>query len=267
MSRAKPAGAAAPAPMADLTDRRILVTGASSGLGRTFALALARAGASVAVAARRTDRLAALVEEIAAEGGRAWPVTMDVADGRSVAAGFDAAQAKIGPLNTVVANAGINSQGSALDLPEDELDQLLSVNVKGAFLSAREGARRMIAAGSAERGDGRILMIASIGAVKVLPGLAAYCASKAGVAMLGRSLAREWINRGINVNVLCPGYIETELNSDWFASEKGQRQIATFPRRRLMAADDLNDLVRYLCSTRSGAVTGSIFTVDDGHTL
>ena len=253
--------------MAELGDRRILVTGASSGLGRSFALALAKAGASVAVAARRSDRLAALVAEIRAHGGTAWPVAMDVSDSGSVAAGFDEAEAKLGSINTVVANAGMNSQSSALDLEEAEWDRLFSVNLKGAFLSAREGARRMIAAGSPERGDGRVVMIASIGAIKVLPGLAAYCASKAGVLMLGRSLAREWVNRGINVNIVCPGYIETELNSDWFASEKGQRQVSTFPRRRLIAAEDLNDLVQYLCSSRSGAVTGSVFTIDDGQTL
>jgi NAD(P)-dependent dehydrogenase (short-subunit alcohol dehydrogenase family) len=212
-------------------------------------------------------RLAQLADEIRSFGGRAHPIEMDVSDGRSVSAAFDEAEAKLGPINTVIANAGMNSQSSALDLEEADFDHIMGVNLKGVFLTAREGARRMIATGSANASDGRILLISSIGALKVLPGLSAYCASKAAVVMLGRSLAREWINRGINVNTLCPGYIETELTSDWFASEKGLRQITGFPRGRLMRAEDLEEIVLYLCSARSGAVTGQIFTIDDGQTL
>ena len=114
---------------------------------------------------------------------------------------------------------------------------------------------------------GRVLLISSIAAVKPLPGLVAYCTSKAAVAMMGKTLAREWINRGVNVNVLSPGYVETELNADWFASDAGKRQIAGFPRRRLMAESDLDDIVLFLCSEASGAVTGSVITLDDGQSL
>ena len=251
----------------DMTGRAVLVTGASSGLGRRFAKVLANSGAKVAVAARRADRLHELVVEIAAAGGNAVAVTMDVQDEASVIAGFDAAQEALGPIDSVIANAGMNSEGMATDVPVDEFTRVLDVNVKGAFLTAREGARRMMAAGSKETGRGRVVLIASIGAFNVLPGLAAYCASKAAVLQMGKVLAREWATRGVNVNIVCPGYIQTELNADWFASEGGKRQVAGFPRRRLMEESDLDAIVTYLASDAARAVTGSVFTVDDGQSL
>ncbi len=251
----------------DLAGRVALVTGASSGLGRRFASILAANGAKVALAARRMDRLREAAEAIRAAGGIAAAVEMDVTDEASIIAGFDKAEAELGPIDTVFANAGMNSRGLALEVGADEFDTVMAINVRGVFLTAREGARRMVAAGSRESGRGRIILIASIGAVKVLPGLTAYCTSKAAVAMMGRSLAREWANRGINVNVVCPGYIETELNSDWFHEEGGKKQIAGFPRRRLMAEEDLDAMALYLASDASRAITGSVFTLDDGQTL
>ena len=248
----------------DMTGRTVLVTGASSGLGRRFARVLAASGAKVALAARRTDRLEALVDEI---GASAVAVRMDVQDEASVIAGFDAAQAALGPIDSVIANAGMNSEGLATEVPVDEFARVFDVNVKGAFLTAREGARRMMAAGSKDSGRGRVVLIASIGAFNVLPGLAAYCASKAAVLQMGKVLAREWATRGVNVNIVCPGYIQTELNADWFASEGGQRQVAGFPRRRLMEESDLDAVVAYLASDAARAVTGSVFTIDDGQTL
>ena len=142
----------------------------------------------------------------------------------------------------------------------------MSVNLRGAFLTARAAGKRMMAANCQETGRGRVLLVASIAATQPLPGLVAYCASKAGVSMMGRALAREWTNRGVNVNVLCPGYIETELNSEWFESEPGQRQIAKFPRKRLMREEDLDAMILFLSSDASRAVTGSVFTIDDGQT-
>ena len=251
----------------DMTGRTVLVTGASSGLGRRFARVMANSGARVAVAARRADRLHELVAEIAAAGGEAVPIAMDVQDEASVIAGFDAAQAALGPIDSVIANAGMNSEGLATEVPADEFARVFDVNVKGAFLTAREGARRMMAAGSKETGRGRVVLIASIGAFNVLPGLAAYCASKAAVLQMGKVMAREWAGRGINVNIVCPGYIETELNADWFASEGGRRQVAGFPRRRLMEEADLDPVVAYLASDAARAVTGSVFTLDDGQSL
>lgn len=254
-------------PIYDLNGRTVLVTGASSGLGRRFAISLSAWGAKVVLAARRMDRLHDLVSVITAAGGSAVAVAMDVQDEASVIAGFDAGEAALGPIDTVIANAGMNLEGMAVELAVEDFRKVLDINITGAFLTAREGGRRMIAAGSKQSGRGRVVIIASIGAQKVLPGLAAYCASKAGVAMLGKSLAREWANRGINVNVVCPGYIETEINSEWFQEEGGKKQIATFPRRRLMDDSDLDAVIGWLSSDASRAVTGSVFTVDDGQTL
>lgn len=247
--------------------RTVLITGASSGLGRRFAVMLAAAGAKVAVCARRTDRLADLVAEIQAAGGTAAAYAMDVQEEASVIAAYEAAQEELGPIDTVIANAGMNNEGMAVDLPAEDFRTVLDINVTGAFLTVREGAKRMMAAGSKDTGRGRIVLIASIGAHKVLPGLAVYCASKAAVAHMGKTLAREWANRGINVNVVCPGYIETEINSDWFASEGGKKQIASFPRRRLMEQSDLDPVIAWLTSDASKSVTGSVVTVDDGQSI
>jgi NAD(P)-dependent dehydrogenase (short-subunit alcohol dehydrogenase family) len=253
--------------MTDLTGRTLLITGASSGIGANLARAAAKAGAKVAAAARRADKLETLVAEITAAGGVAQAFTMDVEDEASVIAGYDAVEAAFGPPDSVIANAGISLQGSALDISIDDFDKVLAVNTRGVFLTAREGARRMIQAGSPASERGRILLVASIGAHKVLPGLTAYVASKAATAHMGKSLAREWARKGINVNVLCPGYIKTELNDEWFESEGGTRLVATFPRKRLMETGDLEAMALYLTSDAARAVTGSVFTVDDGQSL
>jgi NAD(P)-dependent dehydrogenase (short-subunit alcohol dehydrogenase family) len=247
-----------------LSGRTVLITGASSGLGRHFARIAAGAGARVAVAARRTDRLEALVKEI---GTNSAAVAMDVEDEASVIAGFDAAEKALGPIDGVIANAGMNSRGMALDLPIEEFDRVVNVNLRGAFLTVREGARRMIAAGSKQSGRGRILLVGSLGARKALPGIAAYCATKAGVVMLGKALAREWANQGINVNSICPGYIATELNDEFLASDSGQKLIAGFPRRRLMQEGDLDGVVLHLLSDAARTITGAAFDVDDGQGL
>ena len=251
----------------DLTGRTALITGASSGLGRRFAKVMAARGAKVALAARRADRLESLAAEIAAAGGVATAVTMDVTDEASIVAGFDAAEAALGPIDTVIANAGMNHEGLAVEISAAAFDEVMAINVRGVFLTAREGARRMFAGGSKASKRGRIVLISSIGAQKVLPALTAYCTSKAAVLMMGKAMAREWVNRGVNVNIVCPGFIETELNDDWFASDGGKSQIAGFPRRRLMAEDDLDAMVLFLSSDASRAVTGSVFTLDDGQTL
>ncbi|WP_165185669.1 SDR family NAD(P)-dependent oxidoreductase [Caulobacter soli] len=253
--------------MTPLAGRTVLITGASSGIGAALARAAASAGAKVAAAARRADKLHALVAEIAAAGGTAQAFAMDVEDEASVIAAYDAVEAAFGAPDSVIANAGINLEGSALDISIDDFDKVLAVNTRGVFLTAREGARRMIAAGSADSQRGRIVLVASIGAHKVLPGLTAYVASKAATAHMGKSLAREWARKGINVNVLCPGYIKTEINDDWFDSEGGAKLVAGFPRKRLMETGDLEAMALYLTSDAARAVTGSVFTVDDGQSL
>lgn len=251
----------------DLAGRTVLITGASSGLGKHFAKIVAKSGGKVVATARRGDRLAALVKEIEAEGGTAFAVTMDVEDEASVIAGFEAAEKACGPIDSVIANAGMNSRGMALDIKIEDFDKVINVNLRGVFVTVREAARRMIANGSKDTGRGRIVIVSSLASHQVLPGIAAYCASKAGVLMLGKALAREWANRGINVNSICPGFIETELNDEFLSSEAGQKMIAGFPRRRVMKESDLDGTVLHLLSDASRGITGAAFDIDDGQGL
>lgn len=244
-----------------------VITGASGGLGAHFARVLAGAGAHVVLTARRLDMVEALAGEIAGEGGTAMALRLDVADPAAIGPAFDEAQAALGPMSILVNNAGVGGEGLALDLTIEDWDRAFDVNVRGVFFCAQQAALRMIASGVAERGEGRILNIASIASHTVLPGLSAYCASKASVAMLTRSLAREWARRGLAVNALCPGYIETDINAGWFETEGGQKQIKGFPRRRLMAASDLDAALLMLCGPAARAITGSVVTIDDGQSI
>lgn len=253
--------------MTALSGRVVLVTGASSGLGAEFARAAARAGAAVAIAARRLDRLTDLQASIEAEGGRAFAVEMDVASEASVIAGFDAAQEALGTVTSVIANAGMNYPASALGIPIEEFDQVVDVNLRGVFLTAREAAKRMIAAGSQAKGNGRIVLIGSVGSHRVLDKLVVYNTTKAGVLMMGKALAKEWAGKGINVNTLCPGWIKTELNAKWLESPAGQDLINSFPRKRVMVPDDLVPMALYLLSDASRAITGGGFELDDGSSL
>lgn len=261
------AHASTKAPAFDLAGRVALVTGASSGLGEHFARILAASGAKLVLAARRTDRLDVVAQEIIAAGGAAIAVALDVTDEASTIAAYDAAEAAFGTVDTIIANAGMNSEARAIDLAVDEFDRLMAVNLRGPFLTAREGARRLIAGGSRETQRGRIVITASITASAIEPGLAAYSASKAGVQQLGKVLAREWVRMGVNVNMICPGYIRTEINGDWFDSDAGGKRIARFNRRRLGQQGDLDAMLLYLASDASGGVTGSSFTIDDGQSL
>lgn len=246
----------------ELSGRTALVTGASSGLGERFGRILAASGAKVALAARRADRLEALAERI---GANAAAVQMDVAREADVIAGYDAAEAAFGTVvDTVIANAGIDGAGLATEMPEDEIEHTLNVNLKGAILTAREGAKRMMAAGVTK---GRIVLVASITAFEPSPGLVAYSASKAGVVQAARSLAREWARRGICINTISPGYIRTAINDAWFDTDPGKAQVARFPRKRLMGQEGLDAMLLFLCSDAAEFVTGADFVLDDGQTL
>ena len=246
----------------NLEGRCALITGASSGLGERFGRILSANGARVALGARRIDRLEALSAEI---GERAQAVAMDVEREADIIAGFDAAESAFGgPIDTVIANAGIDGAGLIGDMPEAEIERTLAINLKGAILTAREGAKRMIAAGVTK---GRIIMVASITGFQASPGLVAYSASKAGVIQATRSMAREWARAGICVNAISPGYIRTDINANWFETEPGQKQIARFPRKRLMGEEGLDGPVLFLCSDEAEYVTGVNFVLDDGQTL
>ena len=245
----------------DLSGRVALVTGASSGLGSQFAQALAAAGARVVAGARRLDRLQALAERVRAAGGQIEPVELDVESEASIQAAYDAAERAFGTVDVVIANAGLNAQGASVDLPADEFAQLLRVNVQGVYLTAREGARRLIASPDPERG--RIILVGSVGSFRPLAGLTAYSLSKAAVAMMGKGFAREWARWGINVNTICPGWIATELNEEWLASDAGQKLVKGFPRRRTMKPQDLDSLVLFLSSDASASISGGVFAADE----
>ncbi|MCE9649224.1 MAG: glucose 1-dehydrogenase [Parvibaculum sp.] len=250
-------------PSFDLTGKVALVTGATSGLGRRFALILAKSGASVAITGRRVDRLETLKAEITSLGGKALAVALDVTDPASIKACVEAAEQGLGPINILVNNAGMNVQAMAHEVTPEGYDTMFDTNVRGAFFMAQAVGNRMIARGE----GGRIINIASIGAFTQLPGLTIYTMTKAAVAMMTKSLAKEWARKNINVNAMCPGFIETELNSEWFQSEGGQRQIKTFPRRRLGQESDLDGTLLLLASDHSRFITGSLFTADDGQSL
>jgi NAD(P)-dependent dehydrogenase (short-subunit alcohol dehydrogenase family) len=251
----------------DLSNRVVLITGASSGIGKHLARRCAQSGAKVVLAARRTAMLEDVRDDIIAAGGEALAVPMDVADEASTIAAFDAAEAAFGPVDSVVANAGMALGGSALGLDMDKFDQMVGVNLRGVFLTAREAARRMVAAGSAERQHGRVVLISSITASFIDANQTTYSATKAAVVQMGRTMAHDWANKGINVNVICPGYIRTELNDDYLNDAKGQRLIGGFVRQRVMDIGVLDPSILYLCSDASAQVTGSVFTIDDGQSL
>ena len=251
----------------DLSGRTVLVTGASSGIGRHIARLLARGGANVAIGARRVALLAELEAELQDLGGRVLALPLDVAEEASIISAFDAIEDAFGPANSVIANAGISMAKGALSVSAADFDALMAVNIRGVFLTAREGARRMIASGSAERGDGRILLISSITGQQPPAGLVAYASSKAAVNQMARTMAKDWARKGINVNALAPGYIQTEMTDELWETDHGRELLASFPRQRLMDPDALDVLTLYLCSAASAQITGSIFTVDDGQTL
>jgi NAD(P)-dependent dehydrogenase (short-subunit alcohol dehydrogenase family) len=244
-----------------------VITGASGGLGAHFARLLAAQGAVVAVTARRMDRVESLAGELAAAGHTAMAIRLDVADAQAIGPALDEIEAGLGPVSILVNNAGVGGEGLALEVSIEDWDNTFAVNVRGTFMAAREAARRMLASGVAERGEARILNIASIASHTVLPGLAAYCASKAAVAMMTQGLAREWARRGIAVNALCPGYIDTNINTAWWPTEGGQKQLKGFPRRRLMNPEDLDAAFLMLVGPAAKAITGSIITIDDGQSL
>ena len=239
------------------------MTGATSGLGRRFALILAKAGASVAITGRRVDRLADLKAEIEAMGRKALPVALDVTDTASIAACVEAVEAGLGIVDILVNNAGMNVEAMAHEVTPEGYDTMFNTNVRGAFFMAQAVGARML---MRDQG-GRIINIASIGAFTQLPGLVIYTMTKAAIAMMTKSLAKEWARKQINVNAICPGFIETELNSEWFHTEGGARQIKSFPRRRLGTESDLDGTLLLLASDHSRFITGSLFTADDGQSL
>ncbi|MEQ1498586.1 MAG: SDR family NAD(P)-dependent oxidoreductase [Novosphingobium sp.] len=247
-----------------MAGRIVLITGASSGFGAHFARLFAAHGARVVIGARRVDRLAELGTEL---GDAALAVAMDVTDEGSIKAAYDAAEAKWGTVDTVIANAGIAVAGRSIDLAVADVASVVNTNFIGLYLTAREGARRMIAAEFKANGRGRVVLIGSITAEMTGQGDAAYAATKAGVAHLGRQFAREWVRQGINVNTIQPGYIRTEIGGDWFDSDGGKAQVAAFHRKRMCPITALDAPLLLLASDAAAHITGAVLTVDDGQVL
>lgn len=247
----------------DLTGRTALVTGASSGLGRRFATTLAGAGAKVALAARRINRLSDLAGEIRAKGGKSAAVAMDVTDLASIATAVAAAEAELGALDILVNNSGVSVQRRVVDVTQEDYSHVMNTNVFGAFFVAQAVARRMIE----RKASGRIVNIGSVVAHKVVRELSVYAMSKAAVVQMTKAQALEWARYDINVNAICPGYIRTEMNADYWDTDRGRKFVETFPRRRVGEPADLDGLLLLLCSGQSQFLTGAAITIDDGLSL
>jgi len=239
------------------------VTGASSGLGRHFALALARAGAKLALGARRVDRLRAVVAEIESRDGRAIALDLDVTDAASVRAAVARAEAELGPIAILINNAGVATTRTALETDEVDWDRVMDTNLKGAWLVAREVARHMVRLGH----GGAIVNVASVLATRPMAGLAAYCASKAGLEQLTRVLALELARHDIRVNALAPGYVVTEMNREFLAGPGGERLRRRIALGRFGEAGDLDGALMLLVSDAGRYMTGAVIAVDGGFAL
>ena len=245
-----------------LEGKAALVTGASSGLGRHFAAVLAEAGAKVVLAARRIERLEELAAELQSKGHNAHAVAIDVTDRGSVDAAFNAAEEAAGPLSVVVNNAGIADPAYFTSMTEESWRGVLDVNLDGVFRVAQEASRRMQATGG-----GSIINIASVLGLGVVKSLAHYCSSKAAVLQLTKAMALELSRSGIRVNALAPGYISTEMNSDFLVSDDGQKLLSKVPMVRAGQLKELDGPLLLLASDAGSYMTGSVVSVDGGTLL
>jgi len=252
----------------DLSGRVAFVTGASSGLGAQFARTLSRAGAAVVLAARRTDRLAVLRAEIEAAGGDAHIVTLDVTDIDSIRAAVAHAETEVGTIDILVNNSGVSTTQRLVDVTPEDYAFVMDTYLRGSFFVAQEVGKRMIArARGAAPGTfvgGRIVNIASLAGLRVLSQLGVYAMSKAAMIHMTRAMAHEWGRFGINVNALCPGYVETDINQYHWQTEAGQKLMQMLPRKRVGQPQDLDTTLMMLCANESRFVNGAIIQVDDG---
>ena len=247
----------------DVSKEIILVTGASQGLGRQFARVLSAHGAAVALAARQTAKLKSLEDEILGQGGRAVAVQMDVTEVASIAKAIDSAEAALGPVSVLINNAGIAIEKLAVDQTEADWDSVINANLKGAYFAATEMARRMIA----RKQEGNIVNIASVLGFGVMKFLSPYTISKAGIIQATKVMALELAGNRIRVNALAPGYIDTEMNHDFWSTPSGEKLAKRIPQRRVGAESDLDGAIMLLASNASRYMTGSVVTVDGGFLL
>ena len=251
------------ADMFSLKGRVALVTGASSGLGRQFARALADNGAAVALVARRTDRLADLKKAIEAAGGRAVAIEADVTDRAAMTRAFDATEAAFGTVTILVNNAGIAHGGRAIDMPAEEWRKVLSTNLDAVFFWAQEAARRMLAA----KKQGAIVNIASVLGFAVAKGAVAYATAKAGVVQVTKALAVELAFKGVRVNAIAPGWFVTEMNDEYLASEAGTAIKREIPMGRFGNEGELDGALLLLTSDAGNYITGATIVVDGGQVV
>jgi NAD(P)-dependent dehydrogenase (short-subunit alcohol dehydrogenase family) len=248
-------------PSFDLTGKVALVTGASSGIGRHLAELLAAAGAKVALAARRIDRLAELAREIGAAGGQSLPIACDVTCSDNVAAAVSTAENELGPVSILVNNAGVVVSKPLFEHTEADWDYVVDTNLKGAWLVAREFAHHLVGL----KRPGRIINITSVLGLRTIGRVPAYCAAKAGLTHLTHVLAMELARYGILVNALAPGYVETDFNRAFFQTEAGKALISRIPLKRLGQANDLDGAMLLLASPAGAYLTGAVIAVDGGH--
>ena len=252
----------------DLSGRVALVTGASSGLGAPFARTLSRAGAGVVLASRRIEKLKELRARIEGEGGDAHVVELDVTDHDSIKAAVAHAETEMGSIDILVNNSGVSTTQRIQDVTPEDYDFIFNTNVKGAFFVAQEVGKRMLArsrgAAPGSFTGGRIINIASMAGLKVLPQIGAYCMSKAAVVQMTRAMALEWGKFGINTNAICPGYIDTEINHHHWQTEQGQKLVNMLPRKRVGSPEDLDALLVMLASDQSHFINGAVIAADDG---
>lgn len=255
----------------DLGGRVAFVTGASSGLGTQFARVLAQAGAAVVLASRRTERLKTLRAQIEAEGGDAHVVELDVTRTDSIRAAVARAETEVGAIDILVNNSGVSTSHKLQEATEAEFDAIFNTNVRGAFFVAQEVGRRMLARAKGEAPGtytgGRIINIASVGGLRVMPKIGVYCMSKAAVIHMTRAMAAEWGRFGINVNAICPGYIDTEINHHHWQTEQGKKLVAMLPRQRVGKPEDLDLLLLMLASGQSHFINGAVIAADDGFAI
>ncbi len=255
----------------DLSGRVALVTGASGGLGAQFARVLAKAGAGVALAGRRVEKLKSLRAEIEAEGGDAHVVALDVTDHDSIRSAVAHTETEMGTIDILVNNSGVATTQPLIEVEPDDFDYVFDVNARGAFFMAQEVGKRMIArAKGAAPGTftgGRIVNIASMAGLKVMPRIGVYAMSKAAVVHMTKAMALEWGRFGINVCAICPGYIDTEMNHLQWETEQGKKLVAMLPRRRLGSPEDLAAVLMMLCANESHFINGAVIQADDGFAL
>jgi 3-oxoacyl-[acyl-carrier protein] reductase len=247
----------------DMTGRVALVTGAGTGLGARFCMALAEHGAAVVAVARRADKVESVASAIVKAGGRAIAVSGDVTDSASIARAFDAAEKAFGTVDAVVANAGIAAPGRAVEASDEDWRRTMATNLDGVFYTAREAARRLLAAGK----PGSIVNIASILGYGVSKGNASYAVSKAAVIQMTQALAIEWAFKGIRVNAIAPGYVVTDINRDYLTEGKGREMARDIPVGRFGREHDLDGALLLLLSEAGSFMTGTTITVDGGHRI